>query len=259
MSSRRDRKERARAERLEAERQAQRAERRRRITRLGIVAGLAVALVVGVVAISQSGSGSGADLEADAAEVEALFAGIPQSGSLLGAPAPLTLREFADPQCPFCADYADQVLPVIVERYVEPGDLRLDLDLLTFLGPESETAARVAIAAGEQGRMWEFVHLLFRDAGGGATVNVTEELIREVAEATPGLDAERALREAEVEAVSARLAEADQRADELGVDSTPSFFVSRGDEQPKALEVAALDPAAFTEELDALLAGAPGG
>ena len=58
-ASRKARRAQARAERLEAEaHQREAAERRRRIQRLAIVAGVAVLLVGGAIVISQSGSTS---------------------------------------------------------------------------------------------------------------------------------------------------------------------------------------------------------
>ena len=47
---------------------------------------------------------------------KSLFAGIPQHGIVLGSPsAPVTLVEFADPQCPFRGEYTRDALPRIVE------------------------------------------------------------------------------------------------------------------------------------------------
>ena len=261
MSSRREQKDEARAARIAAEGDERAAARRRRLQRLAIVAGLAVALVAATVAITQSGSdGEEGELASQGAEVEALFAGIPQEGISLGeADAPAVMREFADPQCPFCADYALDVLPEIVDRYVRPGDLRLELDLLTFIGPDSERAARVAHAAGEQDRMWEFVELLFRNQGAEGSGWATDELLRELAEATPGLDADRALDARDSEAVDAQLVASQERAANLRVDSTPSFFVSREGGQVEPLEVSALELGAFADQLDPLLDGGPGG
>ena len=39
------------------------------------------------------------------------------------------LTEFADLQCPFCRDYAVNVLPQVIERYVRTKKLRLELRL----------------------------------------------------------------------------------------------------------------------------------
>src|SRR5690606_602302 len=97
-------------------------------------------------------------------EVVARFAGVPQDGIALGAPAaPFTLIEFADLQCPFCAVYARDVLPTIIDRYVRPGKLRLELNLLTFLGEDSIRAGRVAAAAAQQDRLWTFTDAFFAE------------------------------------------------------------------------------------------------
>ena len=229
-------------------------ERRRR---LGFIAGLALLLVVAAVAVSKAGSESTepADPRAESGHVAAMFAGIPQRGTSLGDPAaPLVMTEFADPQCPFCAQYARGVLPELVNRYVRSGQLRLELEPLTFIGQDSERAARLALAAGLQDRMWEFVELLYRAQGAENSGYVTDAFLHELAEAIPGLDVERAFGARESARVDALLTAARRRADGLGVESTPSFFVSHagGPEHPFA--VAALEPQAFTGPLDQMLA-----
>ena len=68
------------------------------------------ALLIGASRIS-SGDSSPA---ASAAETSS-FAGVPQAGLVLGDPdAPVTLVEYADLQCPYCAAWARSTLPVLI-------------------------------------------------------------------------------------------------------------------------------------------------
>ena len=53
----------------------------------------------------------------------------------------MTLIEFADLQCPFCAQYTTSALPTVIEDYVRTGRLKMELRLLRFIGPDSERAA----------------------------------------------------------------------------------------------------------------------
>jgi protein-disulfide isomerase len=93
-----------------------------------------------------------------AAQTLGLLAGIPQHGNTLGNPrAPVTLVEFGDLQCPSCAVFAQDALPAIVSRYVRPGRVMLVFRGLDFIGHDSERAARMAGALGEQNRLWQFV------------------------------------------------------------------------------------------------------
>lgn len=227
-----------------------------RARNLAIAAGLASLLVLIAVLVSQgSADDDSATPAEDTGDVQALFDGIDQRGIALGDPgAPITLTEYADPQCPFCAAYSEDALPEIVERYVRPGDVRLELNLLTFIGPDSESAARMAYAASLQDRMWQFTDLFYANQEAENSGYVTDDFLFEIAEATPGLDAERALADRESAAVDSLVEEAEASASKLGVESTPSFFAARGKERPAQLEVSSLTPEPFIEQLDALLA-----
>jgi hypothetical protein len=118
---------------------------------------LAVALVAAsLLGAREPGKARAAPVQTPA---PSLFRNIPQRGAVLGNPAaPVTLVEYADLQCPYCADWAVGALPVLVDEYVRSGKLRIVFRGMAFLGPESDTALRTAVAAGRQNRLWDVVH-----------------------------------------------------------------------------------------------------
>jgi len=253
MSSRAQQKAAARQARLEAEAaDRRRAARRRGFARLGAVSALALVVVVAAVVAGPTG---GRDAGSPAPAASATFDGIPQDGISLGSPtAPAVLTEFADLQCPFCATYARDVLPAVIDRYVRSGRLRLELQVLSFLGEDSVRAGALAAAAARQDRLWPFTDAVYRSQGPENSGYATDAFLRTTAEATPGLDVARAFGDRDRPRALATLAEAERTAEALGVDHTPSFHLRRGDGPARPLEPSALTAAAFTAALDEALA-----
>lgn len=211
-------------------------------------------LVAGAVVLS-GGRGEPRASTASSAPPSRLFAGLPQEGIALGsAGAPATLVEFADLQCPFCGVYGRDVLPTVVDRYVRPGKLRLELQVLTFVGEDSLRAGRMAAAAAGQNRLWSFADAFYRDQGEENTGYVTDAFLQSTANAA-GLDYAKAQEQQDGAAAQQVLDEAQAEAGRLGVQSTPSFLLrtKAGDLRP--VEPSDLTPEAFTEALDKALAG----
>ncbi len=264
MSTKAERRAQARREREARERAEQAsATRRRRLVQLGIAAALALVVVGAAILISRGGggddevaaTGDDAALASQGREVAALFEGIPQDGTVLGDPdAPATLIEFADLQCPFCADFAGDVLPTVVNDYVRAGRLKIDLQLLSFLGEDSVRAGRMAAAAGGQDLMWPFVELFYRNQGQENSGYATDDFLRRIGGAVPGLDVDRALAARETPAAGDVLQAATDQAEQLGATSTPAFYVRRGG-RLRPVQVDQLTPEAFTTALDAALRG----
>jgi protein-disulfide isomerase len=254
--TRKERRDAARRERVERESAlAAAAVRRRRLTRLGGVLAAAAIVVAVLVAISASGSGSGSKAASrtassgaasvtGASATSALLAGIPQKGLVLGdAKAPVRVVEFADLQCPFCRDYTLSTMPDIVKRYVRPGDVRMEFRSLAFIGSDSVRAARVTQAAAQQNKLWNVVDLAYRNQGRENSGWASDALLRRLAGAVPGLDADRAFAARSGAAVTAQLDAANTLATSSGVQSTPTFLVGRGSAL-KAVDAAGL-PAAI--------------
>ena len=229
-----------------------------RLLQLGAAALLALVVAGAAIGISRSGAGSGGSPAAigGGAEAERLFAGIPQSGIELGShSAPLTLTEFADLQCPFCRQYALGVLPTLVQRYVRRGKLRMVFRDLAFIGPDSISAGLFAAGAGQQDRLWQTVDLLYRNQGRENSGYVTASFLRAIARAVPGLSVNKAFADANDSAAAAQLAETASQAKRFGIDSTPTFFLTRRGGRPKRLRYRRLTSDAFTGPIDAALRG----
>ena len=228
---------------------ASEADRKRRLLLLG-GAILAAALVVVVLVVVSLGGSDDEDGGSDGGETAGLFDGIPQRGISLGDPdAPVRVVEFADLQCPFCAEYSRQVLPSIVEDYVRPGDVRLELQVLTFLGDDSVTAGLAATAAAEQNRMWQFADVFYREQGEENSGYVTPAFLRRIAREADARPAP-IVAAAESGGTDRLLTEADREGQRLDVPGTPAFFVARGDAPLEPLPVSELTPEAFREALD---------
>ncbi|GAA4301583.1 disulfide bond formation protein [Blastococcus sp. MG754426] len=162
------------------------------------------------------------------------------------ADAPVVLVMWEDFQCPFCAKFAQETEPVLFDRFVEDGTLRLEWRDFPYFGEQSVQAARAARAAGEQGAFWEYhdaVYALgFPPNSGQLTDDVLLGLARDL-----DLDVDRftaAMQSQEtLDAVTADFREGQQ----LGIAGTPAFLLNGRPimgAQPTDTFVAAIEQAA---------------
>lgn len=213
-------------------------------------------LVVASQLESKSGGETASGAIVGASANAALFAGIPQHGNVLGAPtAPVTLVEYADLQCPYCAAFARDVLPLLVREYVRSGQVKLVFRGIAFIGADSETALRSVLAAGHEDRLWNLAHLIYANQGVENTGWVTNGFLRSVARAVPPLDPDRLLARARAPMVRRQVAAVEQQAAADGVRATPTFLIGPSGGKLAPLEIASLDIAAFRPALQSLLHG----
>ncbi len=261
--TRKQRREQAREQRRAAE-EAERARtaRRRRLTQLAGALAAAAAVVVVLIVVSSGGGKSAAKVPANgqavASSSAAFLQGVPQSGLTLGSPkAPVTMVEFADLQCPFCQQFALNVLPTLVNNYVRSGRLQIVFRNLAFIGPDSKTAAQMAAAAGQQNRLWSFISVFYANQQPENTSYVTDGFLRSIAAGVPGLNGNQALSTRFSAAVTAQLGQADKLAQQnLPQISTPAFLLGKTGAKPGVYDYTAkggLTPAAFTPAIDRLL------
>jgi protein-disulfide isomerase len=228
---------------------------RRRLALVAVAAGaLAGGALAAALALSTGGTSKPAAAPVGATHVAAMLHGIEQSGTALGSgTAPVTLVEFADPQCPACGMWARQALPVIVRDYVRPGKVRIVFSGMHFVGPESETALRAALAAASQHRFWNVVELLYENQGAENTGWVSDSLLRSIGDAVPGLSTSKMLAGLQSATVTSLISQGDALAQQAGISSTPSFAVGKTGDTLRVVPITSLSAGGIRPQLDAAL------
>jgi protein-disulfide isomerase len=173
------------------------------------------------------------------AVIESLLAGIPKSQrvqeelvaagpaqaiSLEHAPtkgssaAPVSLVEFSDFECPFCAETAP-VVHQLLAAY--PTQVRLAFKHYPLpMHKESPLAHEAALAAGDQGKFWEMHDLLFA----GQDKLTRDDLIAKAKQLN--LDLLRFTRDLDSHRFKPAVEADRQEGNRLGVDGTPFFFIN---------------------------------
>ncbi len=149
-----------------------------------------------------------------AQNAEAIYRG--QIGIVAGNPkGDVTVVEFFDYNCPYCK----RALSTISKLIETDSKIRLVLMELPIFGERSIGAARVAIAAKEQGKYFEFHSELLKLRG-----QATEVTALRVAKRL-GLDIKRLKQDMARPEVENVLTETNKLADILGIQATPFFLV----------------------------------
>jgi protein-disulfide isomerase len=232
---------------MRAERQAvesQRADaltRKRRLQYLIIAGFAAIAVVVALIVISQSGGddndgGGGSPTNVRGmAQVDAELSGIPQQGQLLGdANARVTVTEFGDPQCPVCAAFSEQIAPELISSEVKGGSVKFQFQPYLIIGPDSKPAMKAVLAAGEQGRFWNYLQLFYRNQGGENSGYVTDAFLTGIANAAGVADIGKWNQSRNGSLWDSVLTNGTNQAESLGFNGTPSILV-QGPNGQKAL------------------------
>lgn len=145
------------------------------------------------------------------------------------ASAPVTIIEFSDFQCPYCAVFATQTFPQLKQEYIDTGKVKLvyrDLPLTQIGHRNAPKAAEAAECAAEQNKFLEYHDQVFEKQADWSTADDPSSLFKDYANEL-GLDDEFAAcldggrRTEEVQKDFADGAQA-------GINGTPSFLIGRG-------------------------------
>jgi protein-disulfide isomerase len=230
------------------------AQRKRRLAIFGAGLLVVIAVVAVAIAVGSSSGGSGSTTtKTPAAPAMSQFAGIPQSGNVLGDPsAKATMMVFADMQCPFCREFETAAFPSIVKRYVKTGKLKVVFQPISILGSDSVVAAKAVVAAAAQKKMFDYTSAFYANQGKENTGYVTSDFLTKIAKAVPGLNVAKWQNDLNTEAGTSILTAAQTAAQTARVDSTPSFMVAKKGQTLTQFQPNALTADAFHGKLDQL-------
>jgi protein-disulfide isomerase len=138
--------------------------------------------------------------------------------------APVTIVEFSDFQCPFCARFFENTLPQLEENYIKTGKVKLiyrdfPLDQIHKMAGK---AAEASECADEQNKYWEYHNILFSKQNEWANYGIPKlkdyaiQLGLNATQFDQCLDSEKYFNEVANDA---------QSAESYGVTGTPTFFI----------------------------------
>ena len=148
------------------------------------------------------------------------------------ANAPVTIVEYGDYQCPFCAQFFSQTESQIISNYVNSGKVKMVFRNFAFLGAESTAAAEAAECAEDQNQLWKYHDALYAaklsdDQKGGSENDgfFTRAVFIQLAQKT-GLNVPAFTACIDGNAHAKTVQDEYTAAQASGVNSTPSFFIN---------------------------------
>ncbi len=164
--------------------------------------------------------------------------------------ATITLIEFTDYECPFCARHYEQTLPSIIKDYVDTGKVKYVVrDYPLSFHPSAQKAAEASECAGEQDKFWEMHDKLFETQGawGADAVASFKKYATEL-----GLNASAFNTCLDTGAMAPEIAADLAAGSAAGISGTPGFWIVSDDGASKSISGAypyATFQAAFDEML----------
>lgn len=135
--------------------------------------------------------------------------------------APITIIEFSDFQCPYCAKFYTQTLPQIKENYIDTGKVKFVYrDFPLSFHPYAKKAAEAAECAHEQGKFWEFHDKIYENQN---TLN--NESLKQYA-IDLGLNKDQFNTCLDTGKMSQEVMKDLQDGSSYGVTGTPAFFIN---------------------------------
>lgn len=140
--------------------------------------------------------------------------------------APVVMIEYSDYRCPFCALFAQDTLPKLVEKYVDSGKLRIEWRDFPVFGEQSISAAVAGRAAAQQDKFWDFNRTIYAAAPERGHPDLPPQRLVELAKKAGVADIEQFKTDMKSDKLKQKVISDAQEAASLGATGTPTFLIN---------------------------------
>ncbi|RUT40705.1 DsbA family protein [Paenibacillus anaericanus] len=195
-------------------------QKKRRLIWFGTV-GVVLILVIVALAIQSTTTSK------STAKVETFdYANLP----VLGNPdAPVKIVEFGDFKCPSCKTFNETIKPQLQSDYIDQGKVAFYFMNLSFIGPDSYTAALAAQSVYHQDNdlFWTYLDAIFKNQGDEQEEWATADFLVNVAkQENLSIDYDLLKKDIEEMTYKSEVDAHNAKADELKLGGTPTLFIN---------------------------------
>lgn len=236
---------------------------KRRINRKALIVGVALAFIMvggAVAAVLMNSPSTALNNDNNNEVIQRIVAPISENVPVLaadGGSSNITMVEFGDYQCQYCARFHNETKNQIMNNFVDTGQIKFvfkDFVINDLPSDRASTlAAEASYCAADQGKYWQYHDELYDNSRGENTGWVTENSLKQFATRI-GIQNLTEFSGCLENHTHRDLVEANtQLANVIGLRSTPSFVIISNETVPIAIEGAQPFPV-FKQAIDDVLA-----
>ena len=163
-----------------------------------------------------------------------------QNASALGSDtANITIVEFGDYKCQYCARFHRETKSQLIDNFVNTGQIKFMFkDFVVNDKPvdkQSTLAARASYCAADQGKYWQYHDEVYDNSKGEEVGWVTKEILNQFAQNVQVSDLMKFSECVDSQKYNDVVAQNSELARSLGVSATPTFLVIKQGKQPEGI------------------------
>lgn len=140
--------------------------------------------------------------------------------------AKVTIIEFSDLECPFCARFYKDALPQLTKEYIDTGKVKLYYRHFPLsFHPKAKPLAHATECANEQGKFWEMHDKIFTENDAGNLASATDATYEEWAAAV-GVDTAKFKTCFTNKTYEENITKDNTAGTDVGVSGTPTFYIN---------------------------------